>query len=131
MCICALLVLLINTYIYINNTIVFTLIQLQCVFISRYLQEITMNILNNGVTNIQISEKLIHTSTHKDLAITLMDTTGYFFHLYIYLSLILSFLRTSSIFSIICSSYHLIANEIKDWNSHNSAQSSSSTMSYK
>ena len=47
--------------------------------------------------NNQNSGKITYAPVHQDLAVTLMDTPGYFLHLYIYLSLLLSLLRTPSL----------------------------------
>ena len=63
----------------------------------RFLQKnITYNRIM-GLQNIPNPENLIHTLMHHNLAITLMDTPGYIFYLYIFLPLLLSLLRTLSI----------------------------------
>ena len=59
--------------------------------------------------NNQNSWKFTHTPMYQDLAVTLMDTPGYFLHLYIYLCMLLYLLSANPYKPIIPSNTHLIA----------------------
>ena len=61
---------------------------------------------------------------HHDLAVTLMDSPGYFVLILYYASLLSSFLGPYPHMSKILSNQHLITNEIKGLKFCNSAQSS-------
>ena len=68
-----------------------------------------------------MSGMFTHIPLHQDLAVTLMDTPGYFLQLSL-LSYPLSLLRTPSI--LVHNNNCLITNEIKDQNFNDSTQSS-------